>query len=379
MNRITINESILRWAQDRMEPYSQIHYRFPKLSEWLSGETKPTLHQLESLAKAVSMPLGYFFLTEPPHEELPFPLFRTNQRESQRRPSPDLIETVHIMELRQAWLREYLIKQGNEPLSFIHSARIAENPVTLAHRIRRILQIDEQWAATQPNWTIALRNLIKILEEVGFLIVANGIVDNNTHRKLDPREFRGFVMVDKYAPLIFLNSADGKAAQMFTLAHEIAHAFFGSSAAFDLRDLQPANDATEIACNKVAAEFLVSTNAFNTFWLTVRRNDNRFQLLARHFKVSEIVAARRALDLRHITKNEFLEFYEDYLNQEHRITSGLDGGDFYKTQNLRIGRRFTEIIVRAVKEGKLLYSEAFKLTGLYGKAFDSYISYLRID
>lgn len=57
-------------------------------------------------------------------------------------------------------------------------------------------------------------------ETLGVTIVINGAVGNNTHRILDPEEFRRFVLTDEYAPLVFINNADGKAAPMFTLAHE---------------------------------------------------------------------------------------------------------------------------------------------------------------
>ena len=128
-------------------------------------------------------------------------------------------------------------------------------------------------------------------------MVVNGIVGNNTHRKLDPEKFRGFVLVDDYAPLVFVNGADSKAAQMFTLAHELAHLWFGSSAAFDLRELQPADDETERACNRIAAELLAPEHELRDAWTAALQSPNRYQVLARQFKVSELVAARRLLDL----------------------------------------------------------------------------------
>ncbi len=370
MTRVAVSAAVLRWALQRSGKSSAIQRSFPKLGEWLKGESWPTLRQLEDFANATSTPLGYFFLSEPPKERLPIPHFRTLGDEATFRPSPDLLETLHMMERRQAWMRDYLIEEGREALTFVRSAKLTDDPYRVAREIKGTLRLREGWAAEQQNWTTALGMLQTKMEDVGIIVVINGIVGNNTHRKLNVNEFRGFVLVDEYAPLVFVNGADGKAAQMFTLAHELAHIWFGSSAAFDLRELQPAADATEQACNRVAAEFLVPEDELRKIWPSISRGSGRFEEIARMFKVSILVAARRALDLRLITKTEFLDFYRAYSDDERRAAQqGRKGGNFYATQNLRIGRRFAEAVVRATREGRLLYREAYELTGLRGKAF----------
>ncbi len=151
---------------------------------------------------------------------------------------------------------------------------------------------------------------------MGILVFVNGIVGNNTHLKLDVDEFRGFVLIDNFAPLVFVNGADAKSAQMFTLAHELAHVFVGSSAAFDLRNLESANEPTEQLCNQIAAEILVPENDARYISSNISKKEQIFQILARHFKVSELVAARRALDLNLISKPQFFDFYEAYLKRE---------------------------------------------------------------
>jgi Zn-dependent peptidase ImmA (M78 family) len=379
MSRVAIKKEVLHWAIDRSgRTLADLQSRFPKIEEWSEGETMPTLRQLELLAKTTSTPLGYLFLDKPPKERMPIPHFRTGEGESRSRPSPDLLETIQIMQRRQAWMRDYMIDQGQDQISFIRSARVNQRPQSVAQRIRDTLGFDESWAAQCRTWTEALRTLRETMEhKTGIMVVVNSVVGNNTHRKLNVDEFRGFVLVDSYAPLVFVNGADGKAAQMFTLAHELAHLVFGSSAAFDLRNLQPADNTTEQACNRVAAEFLVSEHELRRVWPSVRRDEEPFQKIARQFKVSALVAARRALDLELINRVTFLEFYDDYLVDERRTaTRRADGGDFYLTQNLRVGRRFANAVIRATREGKLLYSDAYSLTSLYGKTFESYASSL---
>lgn len=368
--RIHTNPQVLSWAAERAG--IDLRRKFPRLADWLSGAAQPTLRQLEEFAKATSVPFGYLLLPEPPKERLPIPHFRSVFGQVVERPSRDLLETVHIMQRRQAWMREYLIDQGKDPLPYVGSASITDDPAQVARRMRETLGVGANWAASHRTWTDALRALREQAEGAGILVVTSSIVGNNSRRKLSVEEFRGFVLVDEYAPLVFINGADGKAAQMFTLAHELAHVWLGSSAAFDLRDLQPAADDTEQACNRIAAEFLVPEEALKSFWDEVRGQSERFQAVARRFKVSEIVAARRALDLRLISRDEFLGFYREYQDRERTIQTREEVVNFYATQNLRLGRRFGEAVVLAAKEGRLLYDEAYRLTGLYGNTFKRY-------
>jgi Zn-dependent peptidase ImmA (M78 family) len=374
MSRVAVSTSVLRWARERSGRRALIlTERFPKLERWESGAEQPTLRQLEALAKATLTPLGYFFLPEPPEDALPIPEYRTVADAAVRRPSPDLLETVQMMQRRQAWMREFLVEEGQPPLPFVASARATQDPVPIAGQMRVLLRIDADWAQRHSTWTDALRALRRSVEDAGVLVVANGIVGNNTHRKLDPSEFRGFVLVDEYAPLVFVNAADGTAAQMFTLAHEVAHLWFGQSGVFDLRDLQPASDAVEQACNRVAAEFLIAEREIRACWPQVKGESDPFQVLARRFKVSALVAARRALDARLITRDEFLDFYGDYQADERRQAAGRSGGgDFFANQDVRVGRRFAGAVIQAAREGRLLYRDAYRLTGLYGRTFDRY-------
>ncbi|HBT48862.1 ImmA/IrrE family metallo-endopeptidase [Thermoanaerobacter sp. CM-CNRG TB177] len=379
--KVDINPKVLLWALNRSGKRLAVEKNFPKIYEWIEKKSKPTFRQLEELAKATYTPLGYFFLDEPPEDQLPIPYFRTINGEpiSQQRFSLDLIETVQMMQLRQDWMREYLIELGQEPLPFVNSAKLESNPHEVAQNIRNTLGLKTGWASQLPSWTDALKELRDRIEDIGIIVVVNGVVGNNTHRKLNPEEFRGFVLVDEYVPLIFINGADAKAAQMFTIAHELAHIWFGSSAAFDLRELQPSDDKIEQICNLVAAEFLLPEDELQRVWPKVKNEPEPFQTLAKHFKVSEIVAARRVLDIGYITKSDFLKFYNDYQAKERSTNHGDKGGNFYNTQNMRIGRRFAKAVITAVKEGKLLPHEAYQLTGLYGTAFDKYAKYLGLE
>ncbi len=374
--RIAVIPEVIEWALQRSCKQEKLEQKFTKIGEWLTGTVQPTFLQLQEFAKAAAVPFGYLLLDAPPDERLPIANYRTRADEPERQFSPELIDTIQLMQRRQAWMREYLISEGHGRLSFVGSDTPDGDPVIIAQHIRSAIGIEEDWAQQQPSWTDALKKMIQQVENTGILVMSNGIVENNTHRKLDPAEFRGFVLVDDYAPLVFLNGADGKAARMFTLAHELAHIWLGASAAFDLQNLQPANNETELACNHIAAEFLVPSSVLSKIWPQLSIKDNPYQLLARRFKVSEIVAVRRLLDMELINRDEFFRFYNDWQASElrlfHKTADDDGGGNFYASQNIRIGQRFGDLLTQSVQAGTTLYSEAWRLTNLKKNTFQEY-------
>lgn len=375
MSRVAVKPEMLKWARERAR--LQVHEltpKFKKYEQWEAGDVQPTFKQLTDFARATSTPLGYLFLEDPPEEHLYIPDFRTVRDTSVGRPSADLLETIQIMERRQAWLRDYREEEGYDPLPFVGSVTKPEPPELVAHRMRHDVGLDSGWASDVRTWTEARGMLRASMEEMGILVVINGIVENNTHRRLDPSEFRGFVLCDDVAPAVFVNGADAKAAQTFTLAHELAHLYLGKSALFDLPHLLPGPGDTEAFCNKVAAEFLVPGEELLAAWTGALASREPFAALARRFKVSPIVVARRCLDLKMINRQEFVEFYDDHLAQaaaRERATD-VSGGDFWANQAYRVGDRFARAVISATREGRLLYRDAYSLLGLKGRTFDTY-------
>jgi Zn-dependent peptidase ImmA (M78 family) len=336
---------------------------------------------LELFATKTMTPFGYFFLESPPEEKLPVPDFRTVGDTPITKPSPNLIEMLHVMQRRQSWMRDYVIEDGQEPLQFVGSAKNVRNVVSLAVRIRESLGLNPDWAEVLARWEDALRTLRNSAERIGILVATSSVVGLNNHRPLDPQEFRGFVLCDEYAPLVFINGADSKSAQMFTLAHELVHLWVGRGGLFNLIKMMPHDDATERFCNAVAAEFLVPGHKLAERWDEAQATDRPFHTIAKWFKVSPVVAARRALELRLITQAKFFAFYEqDQAEWQKRKaeekTRKKGGPNFYDVQDVRLGRRFAYAVVRSAREGRLLYREAYQLTDLKGDTFDRYANLL---
>ena len=298
---------------------------------------------------------------------------RTVGDEQPQQPSPNLLDTVYAMQRRQAWMRdEMIIEYEAQPLAFVGAYSHADDPREVAAAMRGALGVADGWAASVPNWSDALRHLRAKVEDAGILVVFNGVVGNNTHRKLDREEFQGFALVDEYAPLVFVNNADFKAAQMFTLAHELAHIFVGESGLSHLEDMHPVDNDTERFCDRTAAEFLVPERELRDLWESATKTRTPYQSVAKHFKVSTIVAARRALDVEIIDRHGFRDFYTEYASEQWRASQERQsGGNFWFNQIWRVGPRFAGAVVRAVKEDRLTYTEAYSLTGLKGGTFES--------
>jgi Zn-dependent peptidase ImmA (M78 family) len=333
---------------------------------------------LEDFAKATYVPFGYFFLPEPPEEHIPIPDLRTIRNEEIAHPSPDLLDTIHAMQRRQAWLREELIETESEPLDFVGSARLADDPEAVGREMRRVVGLDDDWASKVRTWQEAAGELRRAIELLGVMAVINGVVGNNPHRKLDVEEFRGFALSDEYAPLVFINGADAKSAQMFTLIHEVAHIWLGESALTDAGLASRPSQKTESWCDRAAAEFLVPARELRACWRDVRHEESPFETVARRFKVSPIVAGRRAMDIHLVDRETFFAFYQEYIAIERRRRPDAGGGNFYNNQNTRVGEMFATQIIRAAKEGRLSFTEAYDLTGLHGGAFQEYANRLGV-
>ncbi len=382
MERINIQPKLLHWAIERCgRTEVALESKFPKIADWLSGDVYPTLKQLEKFATATYTPLGYFFLKEPPEDKLPIPDFRTVKAQP-KRPSPNLLDTIQTMQSRREWMREFLLEEGQPPLSFVKSATLRTNPDKAAMAMRNILSLPNGWANKVQTWHEALRFLRKAIEEIGVMVVINGVVGNNNYRALDTAEFRGFALVDEYAPLIFINGRDSLSAQMFTIIHELSHLWIGYEGVSNFDKFQPVEIQVEKFCNQVSAEFLVPSEEFKS---VLRKHQSKtdyelFQIIARRFKVSPIVAARRALDMKCISKERFFDFYNNHVKDSEREReirkSKKSSGHFWNTQRVRIGELFGSAVVQATLEGRLLYRDAYRLTGLKGKTFDNYVTQL---
>lgn len=338
---------------------------FPLLDGWLSQEKQPTFSQLKNFASKFYVPFGYLFMSNFPSEDIPFPMFR-GEADLQDHFDLNVYDTVMNVQARQEWLEEYLVENDIETCKFIGSITTKTSINEAVCKLRAILGLDDRWAFSFATPDAAMSFLEQKIEETGVFLAYNGVVGNNTHRQLKVSECRGFALVNKKAPYVFVNSADGKSAQLFTLIHEVAHLMLGVSAGHAGSEVLN-HEVTENYCDRVAAEFLVPASVLREIW------KNNTKSASRQFKASELVVARRAHDLGLMSDAKYKDFWEAYSQRKLRKRKS-SGGSFYLTSVKRVGRNFAIHVRNAVNNRQLTYTEAYRLTGLYGKTYDNFMS-----
>jgi len=364
--RVNINPEVLLWAVD----YSQkgieaFENKFKQFHKWLNKSEQPTVKQLEDVAKFSYVPFGYLLLPFKPNIKInPIQDFRTINNHDfigTDKYSANLRDTIMDIRMRQEWLHEYKIEQGYNSVTFVGSISHNMTDNDIVKKIRQELHLPINWQEHIGSKTAAFRYFLDVVESKGIMVFVNGIVGNNIYRKLSVKEFRGFALVDDFAPVIFINGADAPAARLFTLLHEVVHIFLGRDGL---------DDHSEPFCNRIAAKILVPYDSFNEQW-NLHAND--YDTLENFFKVSQLVLYRMALVYGKIDDKEYkrLVTIYDKKYQEKKNNESNSGGNFYNTSPYRAGRSFCKYLREALTEGKISYGEAYQLLGVRGNTFEN--------
>jgi Zn-dependent peptidase ImmA (M78 family) len=370
---VTIQPELLVWARNRasldLDDLARkvgTAERPAPILEWERTGVLP-LKKLERLAEKTHAPLGMLFLPEPPDEPLPIRDFRLGAGTPERRPSLGLLETIYSCQLRQAWMSERMQSAGANPLDFIGSASVSDDPIRLAHSISDHLRIGTSERSKNATVADATLWMMARLEEAGILVQRNGVVGNQTRRPLDPREFKAFALCDQYAPLIFINGKDWHASQMFSIAHECVHLWLGESALPDGDWFGTAGHPVDRFCDRVAAEILMPGDEVRAnWWLTDSPIENA-RRLRKFFHVSGLAVLVRGRTLSLLSEQEFLAArnQEDQAFAETASDGSSSGGNYYNTAGTRLGKRFIREVLVSTLEGRTSYSEAFDLLGTH--------------
>lgn len=351
---LEFSRDVLDWAAEKagqtLHSFAQSVAKREKDRERIV-EGRLTVPQAEKLAKKARIPFGYLFLAEPPEITRPsIPDLR--QLQDAEPLSEDFYETLEDVLAKQEWFAEYLREQEVQPLSIVAKFSMANrpNPTAVAADIIKELGLSDEDRRKSYDADAYFSRLSARAEAKGILVVKSGFVKSNTKRTLSEKEFRGFALPHPLAPLVFVNGNDAKVAAVFTLVHEIAHIWLGVKGVSDvaLKNRHP----SERLCNAIAANVLVPLELFNEMW----GGPQDLERVAKYFRVSKLVIARRALDQGLVGQ----AFYDEVAENSRKVKKmGAPTADI--TIPVRNGKRFTRTVLASAMSGETLLRDAATL------------------
>ena len=369
MPTLQLHPSILEMAASRVgltlrELVGRLSTKSTTQEKIANGEL--TVPQLKKIAKETHIPFGYFLLDSLPEPAQPrLPDLRQTQNSAPL--SEAFFETLKDVQKKLDWYADFLKDLGASRLEFIgkfsnqSKNQSLPNAQVVASDICKTLRLPIA-KNELPSREAYLNVLIARCETIGILVFRNGIVKNNTRDSLSVDEFRGFVLWDDdhLVPAIFINSKDIPAAQIFTLAHELAHIWIGKQGVLDA--LPFGHDPIEVLCNQIAANILIPTKAFNDAW---EKLGNQWDLLSKQFLVSELAIARVALTHKKITQAEYIAKQQktkqwfDAFREKQREKPG--GPAPLQTIPIRNSNRLTHAVLSQTVNGQMLLRDAARL------------------
>ncbi|MGI6587369.1 MAG: ImmA/IrrE family metallo-endopeptidase [Peptococcia bacterium] len=185
----------------------------------------------------------------------------------------------------------------------------------------------------------------------------NGIVGSNTHRKLDINEFRGFVLYDEFAPLIFINTNDSMAGKIFTLVHEFIHILFEEDDILENIDLFK-DVKLESQINKITVEFLMPEIHIKEYWDKQERNLNQIEKLSKLFNVSRLALAIRLKELDLMNQALVQKVNEVTKRDLEKKANNFNGGNYWDTYKSRYSNNFIETVIQGAESGEIGYNYA---------------------
>lgn len=371
---VNVEQSILKWVLAQTKEERLGEKLLVSVKDWLDGKKKPTFRQVEELSRKSNIPLGYFFLQQPPSEHIPLLEYRTVDSVKISNPSRDLIDTIKDMGAVQGWMADYRKERGFEQVKVAGSLKGKNKPESIARKMREDLGIKASWYQDLNDSRQSFRFFRNKLEENAVLVMMNGVVRQNTHRPLNSNEFRAFAMSDKWAPLIFINANDSHGARLFSLLHEAVHIWMGENDLYNDRHETVSHDkGLEALCNAAAAEILVPIEDLKKMWEeTSNVYDDEEQIvsqLAKIFCCGETVIARRALEQKFISKSVYQTISARAIQNYQKLAEKKSGGSYYNTKLSRLDRMFVHAIAESVMTGRVTYTEAYRLTATNDKTF----------
>jgi Zn-dependent peptidase ImmA (M78 family) len=380
--RVELNPELLVWARSSSgfgidEIASAVDVAPEVVLAWESGEQRPTIRQLERLARKVKRPLAALFLPKAPEEEPPPRDFRLLPATEAGRFTPATLLAFRRARNIQREAVELAEALGETLEVRLLQGSLKDDPEELAKRARLLLGIA---VAEQVRW----RNAFKALSEWRAALEQTGLL---TLQFSMPREdARGFTLDHERLPVIVVTTKDAPEARIFSLFHEYCHLALGVAGVSSTRDMDPEGTpqtpkaSVEVFCNRFAAAFLLPYDepvVKNQLDDLARRPDldtEAVRTVARRFKVSKEAVLRRMLTQGLISTALYRSLVGLWAREAAEGTSERErkgGADFVALRISERGRRFANLVLEALDQGAISETEASGYLDVYPRHLES--------
>lgn len=373
-----VNERILEWARTSAglsveEAARALDLANPeRLLALEAGLKTPSRPLLLRMAKQYRRPLLTFYLAEPPARGDRGQDFRTLPHDYAQVDEAVLDTLIRDLQARQALVKATMQDEDEQaPLPFIGAARIEDGYAEVARSIREALRFDLATYRHHQSTEQAFSFLRQCAEEIGIFVLLVGNLGSH-HTAIRAEVFRGFAIADPIAPFVVVNDQDSKSAWSFTLLHEVAHLWLGTTG------VSGANTETAIEqfCNDVASELLLPRVELESqpFDFSIGTDDAISQITrfaeVRH--LSRSMVAYRLLRAGRVAFHEWQalsmrlrELWVHARNRQRAKDRGSDSGpNYYVVRRHRLGRALLDFARRNVSAGALSPVKAARVLGV---------------
>ncbi len=324
------------------------------ISEIESGAKRPTYNQLDKLANLYKVP-RWVFITD----KLPSEYLYTNKPSFRRFKDSEVFKDYKVRQLitQVEQYRDLFIELHDdledslppyEPPS-LNRNEIAEHA---AHRVRKWLDIsDDQF--------LKFESLKEKLQQKSIFIFSTSKYPGWSQIN---QEFRGLTVSHDTIPIIIINNSDNKAAQSFTLMHELAHLLRGDSSI----DGESTEYSTiEQWCDQFAGEFLMP--AKSKHWDVSDIEDlEGVKKLANKFQVSPYACLVRLRQLNKISQSLYLKLNEAREDEYRKFKQKKGGPSRNRAKEVtdQFGKHFVRAVLNTLHNQDITLHKTIKLLDL---------------
>lgn len=376
--KVPVNPIVLKWARETagysfQEVVAKLNRKSisaQTLRSWESGETAPTIEQLERLAYEVyRRPLAVFFFPKPPFEESPRKEFRTLPDQAIKEIPPSIRVQIRNALALQENLRELIGETGRPNKTLLSELRFNSKTTVkeMAADVRTFLGISVDDQKEWGDEDVAMKKWRDLLVENGIYVFKDAFKAS---------EYSGFCLHAIDFPVIFVNNKNTKTRQIFTLFHELAHLLLGTGGIDTRRDtyisaLTGEDRRIEVLCNKFSSALLVPDEDFEMHLSNAGDTKGEWTRFiasgAKRYSVSREVILRKLFDRELVSQEEYDSYVKSWALAKRGKKS--KGGNPYRTKMAYLGQKYVQTAFARYYQGRISTDQlatylGLKVTGL---------------